>query len=256
MASAPAQRRGLRRHSSHGVEQLRRVAQRPTSALATQAISTLTAASIARSILGPDVDVWIHDASGANVDSDHSESGDESERSEEDELSTRHRAVATNPPQQEPIQSARVAIDSLILSLLNGRGSSGDPRSETMTMSLRRYQTRTPPAAPPPLESDMLPRNPGKWDSKMDGIASWLTCPITLEAFRDPVIAVDGCTYERASIERWFARNGPTTSPCTNQLLPTTDLIPNHAIRSAVEAEAKQRGAKNVSAKSGGSDCG
>ena len=31
-----------------------------------------------------------------------------------------------------------------------------------------------------------------------------LLCPLTLEIFEDPVVAVDGHTYERVAIEKWF----------------------------------------------------
>jgi hypothetical protein len=42
----------------------------------------------------------------------------------------------------------------------------------------------------------------------------------------DPVVAADGFTYERASIERWF-REGKRTSPHTGAVLPNEILIPN-----------------------------
>ncbi len=32
-------------------------------------------------------------------------------------------------------------------------------------------------------------------------------CPITYQIFRDPVIAGDGYTYERAAIVRWILEN-------------------------------------------------
>ena len=41
-----------------------------------------------------------------------------------------------------------------------------------------------------------------------------LLCPITLEIFRDPVVASDGHTYERKAIEEWIQKNG--TSPITS----------------------------------------
>ena len=45
-----------------------------------------------------------------------------------------------------------------------------------------------------------------------------LCCPISMEIMRDPVIAADGHTYERAEIEAWFANN--RTSPKTGAVLP------------------------------------
>lgn len=51
---------------------------------------------------------------------------------------------------------------------------------------------------------------------------------------RDPVTASDGLTYERGAIEGWFVLlgNAPPRSPITGQLLQSTALLPNLAIRS------------------------
>ncbi|CAF1189435.1 unnamed protein product [Didymodactylos carnosus] len=49
-----------------------------------------------------------------------------------------------------------------------------------------------------------------------------LTCPITLEVFRDPVRATDGHVYERAAIIRWIETHG--TSPLTREPLNVADL--------------------------------
>ena len=57
-------------------------------------------------------------------------------------------------------------------------------------------------------------------------------CPVTQTAMVDPVTAMDGHTYERAAIERWFA-NGRATSPVTNARLSSLMLVPNHALKSA-----------------------
>eukprot|EP00299_Pterocystis_sp_00344_P009833 c4261_g1_i1.p1 GENE.c4261_g1_i1~~c4261_g1_i1.p1 ORF type:complete len:248 (+),score=45.07 c4261_g1_i1:47-790(+) len=57
-------------------------------------------------------------------------------------------------------------------------------------------------------------------------------CPITTEIIMDPVVAVDGHTYEREAIEKWFVVHD--TSPKTNDKLPSKILIPNRAIRSQI----------------------
>lgn len=49
-----------------------------------------------------------------------------------------------------------------------------------------------------------------------------LTCPITLQIFRDPVIASDGHAYEREAIVKWILQNG--TSPLTREPLCIDDL--------------------------------
>ncbi|KAK8463553.1 hypothetical protein SEVIR_1G378600v4 [Setaria viridis] len=66
-----------------------------------------------------------------------------------------------------------------------------------------------------------------------DGAPSYLVCPILKEVMRDPQIAGDGFTYEAEAIEEWL-RSGRDTSPMTNLKLPTTKLIPNHALRAAI----------------------
>ena len=54
-----------------------------------------------------------------------------------------------------------------------------------------------------------------------------------MELMRDPVMAMDGHTYERRNIERWLADH--QTSPKTNEPLPSLTLVPNHAVKSMVQ---------------------
>jgi hypothetical protein len=49
-----------------------------------------------------------------------------------------------------------------------------------------------------------------------------LICPITLDVFRDPVLAGDGHVYERDAITQWIEQQG--TSPLTRQPLNINDL--------------------------------
>ena len=64
----------------------------------------------------------------------------------------------------------------------------------------------------------------------MDGL-----CPISHALMRDPVIASDGHTYDRSSIEQWLA-TGSRLSPMTTLPLASTDLIPNILVRQMVAA--------------------
>jgi hypothetical protein len=50
-------------------------------------------------------------------------------------------------------------------------------------------------------------------------------CPLTLETMVNPVIAIDGYTYEREAIEKWFEKHA--TSPMTGMELSSTDVLPN-----------------------------
>jgi len=61
-----------------------------------------------------------------------------------------------------------------------------------------------------------------------------LECPITGVLFVDPVMTVDGQTYERSAIERWFS-DGHRTSPATNVPLSSLTLFPNVAIKRAAD---------------------
>ena len=58
-------------------------------------------------------------------------------------------------------------------------------------------------------------------------------CPISSELMVDPVTCADGHSYDRAHIERWLSSHN--TSPSTNTELPHKDLVPNHALRNAIE---------------------
>ncbi len=58
-------------------------------------------------------------------------------------------------------------------------------------------------------------------------------CPITQEVMKEPVMAADGHSYEKAAITKWLSEHN--TSPLTNEVLPHKGLTPNHALRSAIE---------------------
>jgi serine/threonine protein kinase len=59
-----------------------------------------------------------------------------------------------------------------------------------------------------------------------------LLCPLTLELFRDPVVAQDGHTYEREAIEEWIRKTG--TSPITRQPMSIQHLISNITVKKIV----------------------
>ena len=64
-------------------------------------------------------------------------------------------------------------------------------------------------------------------------ILDHLMCPISHDIFVDPVTTVLGYTYERASIENWFKTH--QTDPLKMEKISSKDLVPNRAIKSAVE---------------------
>mmetsp|Transcript_17642 Transcript_17642/g.40953 ORF Transcript_17642/g.40953 Transcript_17642/m.40953 type:complete len:158 (-) Transcript_17642:347-820(-) len=60
---------------------------------------------------------------------------------------------------------------------------------------------------------------------------SLLCCPITKRVMEDPVMAVDGHTYERVAIEKRFASCRHPRSPVTGEEMMSRVLLPNIAVR-------------------------
>lgn len=94
--------------------------------------------------------------------------------------------------------------------------------------------------APSPVSSMRMP-SPAKSDfipvvqNGLDGASTSavppdeLLCPISFRVFHDPVLAADGHTYERSSIELWLGKS--RLSPMTGEELPHLELTPNVTIR-------------------------
>ena len=75
-----------------------------------------------------------------------------------------------------------------------------------------------------------------------------IACVISMEVMVDPVIAADGKSYERASIEAYWKQQGGTPiSPVTREVLPTSNLVPNINLRSICH-EYRQRHARSKAA--------
>jgi len=65
-------------------------------------------------------------------------------------------------------------------------------------------------------------------------------CPISLEIMQDPVIVVEtGQTYERSEIEDWWSKRPVKVDPMTNLKLKDPKLVPNIALRNAIEEYMK-----------------
>ncbi|XP_006661001.1 U-box domain-containing protein 33-like [Oryza brachyantha] len=80
------------------------------------------------------------------------------------------------------------------------------------------------------------PDNTNKCDTP-----SFFICPMTQETMRDPHIAADGFTYEGEAIRDWLQR-GHKISPMTYLTLTHHELIPNNALRFAIqEWQLKQK---------------
>ncbi|CAF0907087.1 unnamed protein product [Adineta ricciae] len=67
-----------------------------------------------------------------------------------------------------------------------------------------------------------------------NSFTSAITCCITKEIFREPVLAADGFTYEREAILNWFEQS--SRSPMTNEELENKELKHNHAMKSILRS--------------------
>ncbi|KAJ4728419.1 E3 ubiquitin-protein ligase CHIP [Melia azedarach] len=72
-------------------------------------------------------------------------------------------------------------------------------------------------------------------------VPDYLCCKITLEIFRDPVITPSGVTYERAVILEHLQKVG-NFDPITREPLKESQLIPNLAIKEAVQSFLDENG--------------
>lgn len=70
-------------------------------------------------------------------------------------------------------------------------------------------------------------------------IPHYFNCPIFQEIMQDPVVAADGYTYEAEALRGWLD-SGHNTSPMTNLELANSNLVPNHALRSAIQEWLQQ----------------
>ncbi|WIA09752.1 hypothetical protein OEZ85_009131 [Tetradesmus obliquus] len=110
-------------------------------------------------------------------------------------------------------------------------------------------QRAVPPAAPRASPAVVIPQQRAAPAAAAAAAADPLEnplflCPITHDVMEWPVVAADGFTYERQEIEEWLSTHN--TSPVTNAALEHKQLVPNHALRSAIK-EAQQAAARGSS---------
>lgn len=65
-------------------------------------------------------------------------------------------------------------------------------------------------------------------------IPHYFICPIFQEIMQNPMVAADGFTYEEEALKGWLD-SGNNTSPMTNLELANSNLVPNLALRSAIQ---------------------
>ena len=65
-------------------------------------------------------------------------------------------------------------------------------------------------------------------------------CPITYELLREPVVALDGHTYEKSAIEKWLKSNH--TSPRSGEIMEDS-IIPNTNLKKLIQDMINEGGA-------------
>lgn len=68
--------------------------------------------------------------------------------------------------------------------------------------------------------------------SDEDMVPQGFYCPLTMEVMFDPVLDIDGNTYERSAVTEWLLNH--RTSPVSRQPLSAKLLIPNNALRDTI----------------------
>jgi hypothetical protein len=99
------------------------------------------------------------------------------------------------------------------------------------------FQSNEKPAMSPDSHSNGNSNGNAKDENPPDHL-----CDMTFscDVMKDPVIAADGHTHERKSIEEWFA-NGNQTSPTTGAPMLSFNLIPNYKVKDAIIEWQKRR---------------
>ena len=72
-----------------------------------------------------------------------------------------------------------------------------------------------------------------------DSIPREFICCITQSIMNDPVKTVDGQTYDRVAILKWFAQH--STSPLTGLVLPSKQLVSNIELKEQIEEYANSK---------------
>eukprot|EP00945_MAST-04E_sp_MAST-4E-sp1_P000870 g870.t1 len=92
------------------------------------------------------------------------------------------------------------------------------------------------------MELTFVPLAPGA--RRDEDLPLALSCPITMDLFREPVIDREGYTFERDAIVRYLT-SGRALSPMTRRPVQLQDLVPNRAVRDAAEAYRDDESARN-----------
>lgn len=145
-----------------------------------------------------------------------------------------------------------LSLDSRLSPLLSEREAGSAPRSckrcqeRCRLEALELIKASAPPPSTDPGVSDGCGDGCGgggacsnDHDDDSDQPPREYFCPISHEVMTDPVVAADGFTYERVSVETWFEHH--STSPMTGVQLQHLSLLPNLTLKALIADAAGDR---------------
>ncbi|KAK3245554.1 hypothetical protein CYMTET_44883 [Cymbomonas tetramitiformis] len=195
--------------------------------------------------------------SDEDVDDEDSDDEEEEEDDDDDDVgiecdSDEEQTLQEDPQHREPVDNV-ISLDSSssdddgeVLRTYLSRRSAKAKRAEQTTQSAG---TRQQPAnvsreaLPVPCAKEQSAASPSAASSTplrtaanqaLSDTPDEYKCPITTEIMLDPVIAMDGHTYEREAIELWLGQH--RTSPMTNEEMPSNAVVPNINLKKLIQA--------------------
>lgn len=91
---------------------------------------------------------------------------------------------------------------------------------------------------PAPFEAAVRKNPPQTLEATFKELDQAIVCPLTQDVYEEPVVAMDGFTYERSAIEAYFAHQRAAgqllRSPMSRAVLESEVLVPNRSLKSIV----------------------
>jgi len=139
-----------------------------------------------------------------------------------------------NPSASRTCSACETPRDSSPLDVARARQShERDPPRPSSGKDFPPAPSRATVVPPPPLGGDEAVAVAEESSYLVSEAPSHFICPLTGEIMEDPVVTVDGMSFERRAIEEHFRSNGPT-SPLTMMPLDSMTLAPNIALSRAI----------------------
>eukprot|EP01102_Stenamoeba_stenopodia_P009486 TRINITY_DN279_c0_g1_i1.p1 TRINITY_DN279_c0_g1~~TRINITY_DN279_c0_g1_i1.p1 ORF type:complete len:697 (-),score=174.81 TRINITY_DN279_c0_g1_i1:103-2193(-) len=136
--------------------------------------------------------------------------------------------IVCSPSIPLPALSSPSSSSSMDIDLLS------EPPSPSRAVLPKPSSSSSPPSSLTPLKPSSTSPTRAMFPSALLSLQSsdvfQFICPLSRTVFKDPVIAMDGQTYERSAIIKWFKKY-PSKSPLSNKRMPSSILVPNLLLR-------------------------